>query len=270
MSLAEYIRSRKQRKAEKGWMKAEEPDDDYPDDPDDDDDDGGADYAKPVHRNNEEEKSFSRSMQRQKRTVEKIHKALVSGPNGGGVADVVEASRELAQMVNVFGRFLSEISEDVAQVRRDQRESTAILADAVNTVVKSQAAMAFGLERMAKSTASLAKRGTGGLQKSAATRPSPGIVMNGKVLAEGNALRRSNAFVDETGSAVVANNSLEQKLTKSLLGTVIQEAVIAGEFTPTDALRWLSETDSPVSGPVMVYRQLPEKLQQRIAEKAQD
>jgi hypothetical protein len=211
-------------------------------------------------------KSLKRSARRQERTVQKIHKSLVSGPNGGRVADVVEASQELAQMVNVFGRFLAEISEDVNQVRRDQREATALLADAVNTVVKSQAAMAFGLERMAKSTASLAKSG-GSLQKSAATRPAPGVVMNGKVLAEGNALRRSNAFVDETGSAVVADTHIEQKLTKSLLGTVIQEAVIAGEFTPTDALRWLSETDSPVSGPVTVYRQLPAKLQRRIADK---
>jgi len=32
----------------------------------------------------------------------------------------------------------------------------------------------------------------------------------------------------------------------------------------------LSETDSPVSGPVTVYRQLPETLQRRIAEKAQN
>ncbi|MEI8282053.1 MAG: hypothetical protein WCG75_06595, partial [Armatimonadota bacterium] len=93
---------------------------------------------------------------------------------------------------------------------------------------------------------------------------------NGKVIAEGNALRRSNAFVDETGNAVVYGGTIESRLTKSLVGTIIQQAVIDGEYSPTDALRWLTETDSPASGPVAVFRQLPKKLQERIASKASE
>ena len=94
--------------------------------------------------------------------------------------------------------------------------------------------------------------------------------MNGKVINEGNALRRSNAPVDDTGSATILEGAFESKLTKSLVGNIIQQAVIDGEFSPKDALRWLTETDSPASGPVAVYRQLPSKLQDRIARKAND
>jgi hypothetical protein len=177
-------------------------------------------------------------------------------------------------MVNVFGGIMADISGQVGQLRKDQRNANAILADAVNTVVKSQSAIAIGLERMAKSTAKLAKSGTSGrkdLAKSLGTNsPYPGVVMNGKVMAEGNTLRRSNAMLDETGSAVVGANGLESRLTKSLVGTVIQQAVLDGEFSAKDALRWLTETDSPASGPVAVYRQLPAKLQDRIASRAND
>jgi hypothetical protein len=218
---------------------------------------------------------LARSMRRMRqRKVDSIYKSLVGGSGGGRVAEVVEASKELAQMVNVFSRFLADISTEVDMVRRDQHRTSTVMAKALNTVVKSQSAIAFGLERMVKSTASLAKSGAPSLQKSRSsgrsTRPTPGIVMNGKVIAEGNALRRSNAFVDETGSAVVYGGTVESRLTKSLVGTIIQQAVIDGEFSPTDALRWLTETDSPASGPVAVFRQLPKKLQERIASKASE
>ena len=129
----------------------------------------------------------------------------------------------------------------------------------------SQAALALGLERMVKSTATLA-RGAGGLEKSF-SNPNPGVVMNGKVLLEGNDLRKSRAMIDETGQALVNPNEVENRLTKSLVGTVIQQSVIDGEYSPKEALRWLTETDSPTTGPVGVFRQLPPKLQERIASK---
>lgn len=198
-----------------------------------------------------------------------IHKSLVSGRNGNRVAEVVEASQELAHMVNVFGSYLEHLSGQIEEVRRDQYNSSAILTDAVSTVVKSQSAIAVGLERMAKSAAVLASGGENSMNKSFGSR-TPGVVMNGRVLAEGASLRRSGAFVDETGSAVVADGMLEGRLNKSLVGNVIQEAVIAGEYSARDALRWLTETDSPTSGPVAVYRQLPTKLQERIAQKANE
>jgi len=167
---------------------------------------------------------------------------------------------------------MADLSGQMTQIRNEQRNGTAVLADAVNTVVKSQSAIAIGLERMAKSAARLARNGGGELAKSYGTNsPSyPGVVMNGKVMAEGASLRRSNAMVDETGSAVVSAGTTENRLTKALVGNVIQQAVLDGEYSAKDALRWLTETDSPASGPVAVYRQLPAKLQDRIARRADD
>lgn len=250
---------------EEGYDDGEDDDDDDDDEEDDDEDD---DDNRPRREDDddEDEKSFARSW-----SMNDIHKALVSGPNGARVAEVVEASRELAQMVNVFGSIMSDISGQVSALRRDQRNSSGVLADAVNTVVKSQAAIALGLERMAKSAASLARNNSEqGMAKSyGVTSPNPGVVMNGKVMMEGNTLRRSNAMVDETGSAYVAGG-VENRLTKSLVGGVIQQAVLDGEFSAKDALRWLTETDSPASGPVAVFRQLPVKLQDRIARRADD
>ena len=200
-----------------------------------------------------------------------IHKSLVSGRNGERVAEVVEASRELATMVNVFGSYLEQLSKQVDQVRRDQYNTATVLADAVNTVVKSQAALALGLERMAKSATVLAEQGVDPMSKSMGdSRPNPGVVMNGRVLTEGAALRRSNAMVDETGHALVTSGTVESKLTKSLMGSIIQQSVIDGEFSAKDALRWLTETDSPASGPVAVFRQLPAKLQERISRKVEE
>jgi hypothetical protein len=273
----------------KGWDDMDKADDD---DDDDEDDDGEEDDVasrmarlramqgkkkKPAEDDDEDddEEPMAESMYRSY-SVNDIHKALVAGPNGARVAEVVEASRELAHMVNVFSKAFGHLSGQVDQIRRDQRNATTILADAVNTVVKSQSAIAVGLERMAKSTAVLAKSGgpTGlskSLSKSGIKRPqNPGVVMNGKVMAEGAALRRSNAMIDESGSVVVPNNQLETRLTKSVVGGVIQQAVLDGEFSAKDALRWLTETDSPASGPVAVYRQLPAKLQDRIARKADE
>ena len=205
-----------------------------------------------------------------------IHKALVSGPDGANVAEVVEASKELAQMVDVFGRFLADISTQVEAVRTEQYQSTAMLANAVSTVVKSQAAMALGLERMAKSAAALARQGAEApMQKSMlveepVTRPNPGVMMNGKVIVEGNQLRRSNAQIDETGQAFMVPTGIEGRLTKSLVGSVIQQAVLDGEFSAQSALRWLTETDSPTTGPVGVFQQLPMKLKERIVAKTQE
>ena len=213
-------------------------------------------------------KSFSRVQ------LGDIHKALVDGPDGARVAEVVEASKELAQMVNVFGRFLSDISEQVEAVREEQYQSTAMLANAVSTVVKSQAALALGLERMAKSTAALAQNG-GTLNKSFANggedmrEMNPGVLMNGRVLVEGQALRKANVMIDDTGRAIVDGTDTEQRLTKSLVGSIIQQSVLDGEFSPKEALRWLTETDSPTTGPVGVFKQLPPKLQERILNKAQ-
>jgi hypothetical protein len=76
-------------------------------------------------------------------------------------------------------------------------------------------------------------------------------------------------MIDETGSAYVAGG-VEARLTKSIVGGVIQQAVLDGEFTAKEALRWLTETDSPASGPVAVFRQLPAKLQDRITRQADD
>lgn len=102
-----------------------------------------------------------------------------------------------------------------------------MLADAVGTVVKSQAALALGLERMVKSTATLANNSQT-ISKSF-TAPNPGVVMNGKVLIEGNNLRKANAPVDEvTGQAFVNGGNVEMRLTKSLVGTAIQQAVLDG------------------------------------------
>ena len=200
-----------------------------------------------------------------------IHKSLISGRNGERVAEVVEASRELATMVNVFGSYLEQLSKQVDQVRRDQYNTATVLADAVNTVVKSQAALALGLERMAKSATVLAEQGADPMLKSMGNnRPNPGVVMNGRVLTEGAALRRSNAMVDETGHALVASGTVESKLTKSLMGSIIQQSVVDGEFSAKEALRWLTETDSPASGPVAVFRQLPSKLQDRISRKVEE
>lgn len=253
---------------------------------DDDDDDEGEDEGEGEDDDDEEDHASSygmnegtmnnayKSMRRRRYTVNDIHKSLVSGPRGARVAEVVEASKELAHMVNVFGHILSDISGQVDQIRRDQFGTAAVLTDAVNTVVKSQTAIAVGLERMAKSTAVLAKSNKSENTMSKSLRKSfgdtnPGVVMNGKVLAEGRDLRRSNALVDETGYAV-ASGSVESRLTKSLVGGVIQQAVVDGEFTAKDALRWLTETDSPASGPVAVFRQLPAKLQERIVRKTNE
>jgi len=215
--------------------------------------------------------SFQRS---RKAKLGDIHKALVSGPDGAQVAEVVEASKELAQMVNVFGRFLADISTQVESVRQEQYESTAMLANAVSTVVKSQAAMALGLERIAKSATALAQN-SAPMQKSfreePASRPNPGVLMNGKVLSEGAQLRRSNTTVlDDSGYAMVSGAQIEGRLTKSLVGTVIQQSVLDGEFSPKEALRWLTETDSPTTGPVGVFQQLPPKLRDRIIAKTQE
>jgi hypothetical protein len=216
-------------------------------------------------------RSFARSRQQK---LGNIHKALVDGPNGANVAEVVEASKELAQMVNVFGHFLSDISTQIEAVRAEQYNSTAMLANAVSTVVKSQAAMALGLERIAKSATILAS-GTVPMQKSLGAmepmgRPNPGILMNGKVIAEGNNLRRSQAPVDDSGYAMVSAAHVEQRLTKSLVGSVIQQSVVDGEYSPKEALRWLTETDSPTTGPVGVFQQLPPKLRERIMNKVQE
>ena len=167
-------------------------------------------------------------------------------------------------MVNVFGHYLADISERVEQIRQDQYQSTSMLSDAVGTVVKSQAALALGLERMVKSTATLAKNAPAALEKAITN---PGVVMNGKILMEGNALRKSQPMMDETGRAVVVANEVEARLTKSLVGTTIQQAVLDNEYSPKEALRWLTETDSPTTGPVGVFRQLPPKLQERIVAK---
>ena len=215
--------------------------------------------------------SFQRS---RKAKLGDIHKALVSGPDGAQVAEVVEACKELAQMVNVFGRFLADISTQVESVRQEQYESTAMLANAVSTVVKSQAAMALGLERIAKSATALAQN-SAPMQKSfreePASRPNPGVLMNGKVLSEGAQLRRSNTTVlDDSGYAMVSGAQIEGRLTKSLVGTVIQQSVLDGEFSPKEALRWLTETDSPTTGPVGVFQQLPPKLRDRIIAKTQE
>ena len=216
-------------------------------------------------------RSFARSRQQK---LGNIHKALVDGPNGANVAEVVEASKELAQMVNVFGHFLSDISTQIEAVRAEQYNSTAMLANAVSTVVKSQAAMALGLERIAKSATILAS-GTVPMQKSLGAmepmgRPNPGILMNGRVIAEGNNLRRSQAPVDDSGYAMVSAAHVEQRLTKSLVGSVIQQSVVDGEYSPKEALRWLTETDSPTTGPVGVFQQLPPKLRERIMNKVQE
>jgi hypothetical protein len=215
--------------------------------------------------------SFQRS---RKAKLGDIHKALVSGPDGAQVAEVVEASKELAQMVNVFGRFLADISTQVESVRQEQYESTAMLANAVSTVVKSQAAMALGLERIAKSATALAQNNAP-MQKSfrqePASRPNPGVLMNGKVMSEGAQLRRSNNTVlDDSGYAMVSGAQIEGRLTKSMVGTVIQQSVLDGEFSPKEALRWLTETDSPTTGPIGVFQQLPPKLRERIIAKTQE
>ena len=275
----------------------DEDDDDEDDDDDDedgipdemDDDDDGVDDEEEEEEAEEEEeedeKSRLRAMARaraKKKTQKSfgpvqlgdIHKALVEGPDGARVAEVVEASKELAQMVNVFGRFLSDISEQVEAVREEQYQSTAMLANAVSTVVKSQAALALGLERMAKSTTALAQNG-GTLNKSFANggedgrEMNPGVLMNGRVLVEGQALRKANVMIDDTGRAIVDGTDTEQRLTKSLVGSIIQQSVLDGEFSPKEALRWLTETDSPTTGPVGVFKQLPPKLQERILNKAQ-
>lgn len=242
---------------------------------DDDEDDGDRDddHRRSYGMNEGTMNNAYKSMRRRRYTINDIHKSLVSGPRGARVAEVVEASRELAHMVNVFGHILSDISGQVDQVRRDQFSTASVLTDAVNTVVKSQTAIAVGLERMAKSTAVLAKSSKSGVPASRSMQKSfgstnPGVVMNGKVLTEGRDLRRSNAMVDETGYAV--SDGLEGRLNKSLVGGVIQQAVLDGEFTAQDALRWLTETDSPASGPVAVFRQLPAKLQDRIVRKANE
>jgi hypothetical protein len=101
-------------------------------------------------------------------------------------------------------------------------------------------------------------------------RPNPGILMNGKVIAEGNNLRRSQAPVDDSGYAMVSAAHVEQRLTKSLVGSVIQQSVVDGEYSPKEALRWLTETDSPTTGPVGVFQQLPPKLRERIMNKVQE
>ena len=139
-----------------------------------------------------------------------------------------------------------------------------LFRSAVGTVVKSQAALALGLERMVKSTATLARTAPSSLEKS---MPNPGVVVNGKILVEGNDLRKSRAMIDETGQAVVSANDIEMRLNKSLVGSVIQQAVLDNEYSPKEALRWLTETDSPTTGPVGVFRQLPPKLQERIVAK---
>jgi len=215
--------------------------------------------------------SFQRS---RKARLGDIHKALVSGPDGAQVAEVVEASKELAQMVNVFGRFLADISTQVESVRQEQYESTAMLANAVSTVVKSQAAMALGLERIAKSATALAQNNAPmqkSLRQEPASRPNPGGLMNGKVMSEGAQLRRSNATVlDDSGYAMVSGSQIEGRLTKSLVGTVIQQSVLDGEYSPKEALRWLTETDSPTTGPIGVFQQLPPKLRDRIIAKTQE
>jgi hypothetical protein len=215
--------------------------------------------------------SFQRS---RKARLGDIHKALVSGPDGAQVAEVVEASKELAQMVNVFGRFLADISTQVESVRQEQYESTAMLANAVSTVVKSQAAMALGLERIAKSATALAQNNAPmqkSLRQEPASRPNPGVLMNGKVMSEGAQLRRSNATVlDDSGYAMVSGSQIEGRLTKSLVGTVIQQSVLDGEYSPKEALRWLTETDSPTTGPIGVFQQLPPKLRDRIIAKTQE
>lgn len=272
---------------EKSWRKAAD-DDDAVDEEDEDDDD-----APPPVRRSKASKSSKRSSARSEDAEEDamksdgaygdegymarsfrrgdIHKSLVSGRNGERVAEVVEASRELATMVNVFGSYLEQLSKQVDQVRRDQYNTATVLADAVNTVVKSQAALALGLERMAKSATVLAEQGIDPMSKSMGdSRPNPGVVINGRVLTEGAALRRSNAMVDETGHALVTNGTVESKLTKSMMGSIIQQSVIDGEFSAKEALRWLTETDSPASGPVAVFRQLPVKLQDRISRKVEE
>ena len=271
----------------------EDEDDDYDDEEDEDEDEDEEDDADGDGIDDEDEeddedqasrlRAMARARAKKKNVTKKsfspvqlgdIHKALVDGPDGARVAEVVEASKELAQMVNVFGRFLSDISEQVEAVREEQYQSTAMLANAVSTVVKSQAALALGLERMAKSTAALAQNG-GTLNKSFANggedmrEMNPGVLMNGKVLIEGQALRKANVMIDDTGRAIVDGTDTEQRLTKSLVGSIIQQSVLDGEFSPKEALRWLTETDSPTTGPVGVFKQLPPKLQERILNKSQ-
>ena len=271
----------------------EDEDDDYDDEEDEDEDEDEEDDADGDGIDDEDEeddedqasrlRAMARARAKKKNVTKKsfspvqlgdIHKALVDGPDGARVAEVVEASKELAQMVNVFGRFLSDISEQVEAVREEQYQSTAMLANAVSTVVKSQAALALGLERMAKSTAALAQNG-GTLNKSFANGGeemrgmNPGVLMNGKVLIEGQALRKANVMIDDTGRAIVDGTDTEQRLTKSLVGSIIQQSVLDGEFSPKEALRWLTETDSPTTGPVGVFKQLPPKLQERILNKSQ-
>lgn len=68
--------------------------------------------------------------------------------------------------------------------------------------------------------------------------------------------------------SVLAN--IQGRLTKSLIGTVIQQSVLDEEFTPKEALRWLTETDSPTTNLVGVLQQLPSKLRERIIAKTQD
>lgn len=265
----------------------EDDDDDEEDDEEEDEDDADGDGIDDEDEEEDEEqdsrlRALARARAKKKMTKKSfspvqlgdIHKALVDGPDGARVAEVVEASKELAQMVNVFGRFLSDISEQVEAVREEQYQSTAMLANAVSTVVKSQAALALGLERMAKSTAALAQNG-GTLNKSFANGGeelrgmNPGVLMNGRVLVEGQALRKANVMIDDTGRAIVDGTDTEQRLTKSLVGSIIQQSVLDGEFSPKEALRWLTETDSPTTGPVGVFKQLPPKLQERILNKSQ-
>lgn len=69
-----------------------------------------------------------------------------------------------------------------------------------------------------------------------------------------------------TRQQLLCNKSFAEKhLTKSLVGSVIQNAVFFNEVSAKDALEWLVKTNK--GGLLEGYRSLPAELQNRVAEK---
>lgn len=76
----------------------------------------------------------------------------------------------------------------------------------------------------------------------------------------------SSLQVECTRQQLLFDKSFAEKhLTKSLVGSVIQNAVFLKEVSAKDALEWLVKTDKV--GLLEGYRSLPAELQNRLAEK---
>ena len=76
----------------------------------------------------------------------------------------------------------------------------------------------------------------------------------------------SSLQVEWTRQQLLFDKSFAEKhLTKSLVGSVIQNAVFFKEVSAKDALEWLVKTDKV--GLLEGYRSLPAELQNRLAEK---